>query len=416
MTRLDFDRDCVAISSCRICGSSDLQEILDLGVQPLANALKDINTNDVEKKFPLILLRCAGCTAIQLSVNVNPKLMFQEYLWVTGTTPTAKSHCQILAKNIIDRSLVENPKILEIGSNDGTLLMELRKLSDGQLFGIDPAQNIADGISDDSLNIKAAFFDEDFADKFYQEYGFVDVIVARNVLSHVPDLNNVMAGVNKILSPNGIFVVEFHEASRILNEVHYDSIYHEHTFYHSIRSMSEAQAKIEMHPFDLLASPISGGSFVLFSSEKKLAQSTELLAALNQEEQSGVQSESVWLKFSELALENIEKNRAYLLDADKKIRGFGASARSSTLLNAIGTPAMVLAELADNNPLKWGKLSPGLDLPINSPALVIDNSVDTVFICPFNFEAEIVSYLKNELNWSGEVYLPLPGTPRIYSI
>lgn len=417
MTHLDSDKDCIAVSSCRVCGSSSLNEVLDLGLQPLANSLREPGSEVIEKKYPLVLVRCTDCTALQLSVNINPKLMFQEYLWVTGTTPTAKSHCEALAKRIIAHSPVENPRILEIGSNDGTLLKELRKWTTGELFGIDPAENIANEISDDSLNIEAAFFSADFADTFFRENGSVDIVVARNVLSHVPNLNDVMSGVERILSPKGVFVVEFHEASKILREVHYDSIYHEHTFYHSIRSMTAAQAKIDRHPFDLMASPISGGSFVLFSSKGHQSKTPELMAAVDQEERSGVQSEDEWLKFSKLALRNISDVREYLTASrSKKVRAFGASARSSTLLNAIGASASTLSEIADNNPLKWGKLSPGLHLTIDSPVKIIDNSVDTVFICPFNFETEIVTYLRDDLKWSGEVYLPLPGSPRSYSI
>ncbi len=416
MIHLDSDEDFETITNCRICESIDLQEILNLGDQPLANALRTPDDESFEKKFPLVLSRCRKCTTVQLSVNVNPKLMFQDYLWVTGTTATAREHCHVLATEISIMSL-PNPSILEIGSNDGTLLKELQKVTSGALYGVDPAIDISKSIENSGINVITDFFTSSFASNFEQNHGLVDLIIARNVLSHVPDLRDVFLGIDTILSPSGIFIVEFHEASRILNELHYDSIYHEHTFYHSIRSMSEAQASIGLVPYDILESPISGGSHILISSRVMQPPTSRFLAAIEAENGSKVQSESAWMNFARLANENLEEIRDFLKkNTGTRIKAFGASARSSTLLNAIGTSAKALSGIADNNPLKWGKVSPGTHLPINSPKEMISDSIEMVFICPFNFEAEIIDYLNNTLGWHGRVYLPLPGKPRIYNI
>lgn len=416
MIRLDSDEDFAIITSCRICESADLHEILNLGDQPLANALRVPDDNSVEKRFPLVLIRCRKCTTVQLSINVNPKLMFQDYFWVTGTTATAREHCRGLASEILGMSS-PNPSILEIGSNDGTLLKELQKITSGALYGVDPAIDISKSVDNSGINVTTDFFSSSFANDFGQAHGLVDVVIARNVLSHVPDLRDVFLGIDKILSPSGVFVVEFHEASRILNEVHYDSIYHEHTFYHSIRSMTEAQATIGFLPFDILESPISGGSHILISSRIVRPPSSRLSAAIEIENESRVQSEKAWMNFAKLANENLQEIRDHLKkNIGTPMRAFGASARSSTLMNAIGDSAKVFTGIADNNPLKWGKVSPGTHLPINSPKEIINESIKMVFICPFNFETEIVDYLSHTLGWHGDVYLPLPGSPRIYAI
>jgi SAM-dependent methyltransferase len=416
MIHLDSDEDFETVTKCRICESPDLHEILNLGEQPLANALRTHEDNSVEKIFPLVLSRCRSCTTVQLSINVNPKLMFQDYFWVTGTTATAREHCSRLASEISKISST-NPSILEIGSNDGTLLKEFQKFTSGGLYGVDPAIDISRSIKIPGINVITDFFTSSFASDFEQAKGLVDVVIARNVLSHVPDLRDVFLGIDKILSPSGIFVVEFHEASRILSELHYDSIYHEHTFYHSIRSMTEAQATIGLVPFDILESPISGGSHILISSRVVQPPTARFLTAIQHEETSNVQSESAWMNFARLSNENLEEIRDFLKNnTGTSIKAFGASARSSTLLNAIGTPAKALSGIADNNPLKWGKVSPGTHLPIKSPKEMINDSIEMVFICPFNFEAEIVDYLNNTLGWHGSVYLPLPGKPRIYTI
>jgi SAM-dependent methyltransferase len=416
MKPLDLNSDFKIISNCRICNSNQLQEILDLGIQPLANNLRSFEDQNIEKKFPLIILRCSECTAIQLSVNVNPKLMFQDYLWITGTSQSARDHCNKLA-NYIAELPNKSPVILEIGSNDGTLLKALRKKTKGKLHGVDPARNITEIYVEESIKNHNSFFDRNFATTFLANFGRVDIIIARNVLSHVPDIIDVMNGIDLILAPDGLCIIEFHEASKILSEVHYDSIYHEHTFYHSIRSMTEALAQVGLVPFDVIKSPISGGSFVLVSSRNSIKASSGLNEAKHIEESLGVHNEKAWQNFAKLAKDNLLSINRYLTEnSNRKIKAFGASARSSTLLNAIGENSKKLTAIADNNPLKWSKYSPGQHLLIDSPKQIIQKDTEIVFICPFNFETEITTYLTKELNWHGEVVLPLPNKIRSYLI
>ena len=416
MKPLDLNTNFKTIINCRICNSEKLQEILDLGIQPLANNLRSFEEQTLERKFPLILLRCSDCTSIQLSVNVNPNLMFQEYLWITGTSQSARDHCDNLADYISEFSK-EFSVILEIGSNDGTLLKALKEKTNSKLHGVDPAQNIIQSFQEDGIQNHNSFFDLNFASSFYSKFGAVDVVIARNVLSHVPDILEVMNGIDLILAPEGICLIEFHEASKILTEIHYDSIYHEHTFYHSIRSMTEALAHVGLVPFDVIKSPISGGSFVLVSSRNSIKASTGLNEAKYIEESLGVHDEKAWQNFAKLAKENLLSINRYLTEnSNRKIKAFGASARSSTLLNAIGENSKKLTAIADNNPLKWGKYSPGQHLLIDSPKQMIQKDTEIVFICPFNFETEITTYLTKELNWHGEVVLPLPNKIRSYLI
>ena len=416
MKPLDLNTNFKTIINCRICNSEKLQEILDLGIQPLANNLRSFEEQTLERKFPLILLRCSDCTSIQLSVNVNPNLMFQEYLWITGTSQSARDHCDNLADYISEFSK-EFSVILEIGSNDGTLLKALKEKTNSKLHGVDPAQNIIQSFQEDGIQNHNSFFDLNFASSFYSKFGAVDVVIARNVLSHVPDILEVMNGIDLILAPEGICLIEFHEASKILTEIHYDSIYHEHTFYHSIKSMTKALSHVGLIPFDLIKSPISGGSFVLVSSRNGIKASSRLNEAEEFEESLGVHDEKSWINFAKLSKRNLTSINKYLIEnSNRKIRAFGASARSSTLINAIGDNSKYLTAIADNNPLKWGKYSPGQHLLIDSPKEIIEKDTEIVFICPFNFETEITTYLAKELDWHGEVVLPLPNQIRKYLI
>jgi SAM-dependent methyltransferase len=342
--------------------------------------------------------------------------MFQNYLWVTGTTDTARKHCRQLTNEILDRCSVDSPVALEIGSNDGTLFHELSKAGASWVFGVDPASNLKPKASP-GVSFIEGFFSKSFGEDLAASGIAADVIVARNVLSHVPDLNDVMLGIRAVASPDAVVVIEFHEASGILRELHYESIYHEHTFYHSIKSIQAALSQIDFTIFDLTKSPISGGSFVVYASRLKREQSRELSEALSHEEQSGIYREEDWIKFAGKALENLEQLREiFRSERDYRWVAFGASARSSTLLNSVGEPASVMSCLVDNNPLKQGKKSPGLGLPIVSPGAGINSDVQKVFVCAFNFEEEIIEHLRTVCGWSGEVILPLPTTIRRYFI
>jgi SAM-dependent methyltransferase len=415
MSHSVLEADYTTITHCRICESTELEKILDLGEQPLANSLL-FNPDEIELFVPLIIIRCDNCSTIQLSVNVNPKLMFQEYLWVTGTSESSRKHCQDLAINIF-KNLIDVTSILEIGSNDGTLLKELKFKGVKRLIGVDPAKNIAETIQESNFDIYVQFFSYEFAKEFKEKNERVDVVVARNVLSHVPDLKDVMAGIAEIISDEGLVVIEFHEATKILTELHYDSIYHEHTFYHSIKSMGAALEKIGFKIFDLMESPISGGSFVIFASRKDLSKSKSLLNAVEAETLAGIYDLAVWKNFAVEVLNHLKLLRTRLNNSQGETwRSFGASARSSTLMNAIGLESKNLIAVADNNPLKSHRFSPGIHLLIDKPEHVINNTVTHIFIFAFNFEEEIVKHLRDTLHWSGKVYVPLPNSPREYLI
>ena len=405
------------ITNCRICDSSKIDSILNLGNQPLANALREADDTTEEIYIPLEIIRCDNCTTVQLSVNVDPDIMFKEYFWVTGTTKTATDHLEKLSTLISKRCIKINPSLLEVGSNDGSLLKILKENDFGQLYGVDPAKNIVESINEPEIIFYTDFFNYSFTENFTRLNGNVDIVVARNVFSHVPDLVNCLKGVANLLTDDGLFVIEFHEATKILTEIHYDSIYHEHTFYHSIKSISEAAKIAGLNPFDIEISPISGGSFILFFS-KKLKEKTPILIGHEiSENKSGVLTIQKWQEFAKKSLKNIEDVREYLnSNLGRKICGFGASARSSTLVNAIGSECQNIVGIADNNPLKQGKLSPSIHLQIESPKKLITSDVDIVIVFPFNFEKEIIIFLKETLGWSGEVYLPLPNAPRVLKI
>jgi len=416
MIASDLSSEWVKINSCRTCESNELVNVLDLGMHPLANSLLDVD-DQYEITAPLVLIRCSACTTIQLSVNVDPRFMFQNYLWVTGSTKTARQHCENLAALIVKKCDKGNLRILEIGSNDATLLQSLINKGASQVYGVDPASNLQQENLPHNIKLYEGFFNHELALKIQDEVEKVDVVVARNVLSHVPNLRDVMLGIEALVTDQSIVVIEFHDASKILTELHYESIYHEHTFYHSIRSIQAALSRIAFKIFDVSPSPISGGSHVIFASRENKEISLELEKALIDEEHSGVYHNDSWRDFASNTSNHLAQLRdIFKSEAQSTWLAFGASARSSTLLNSIGPSARILRRIVDNNPLKQGKLSPGLKLPICDPRDTVDASVEKIFICAFNFEEEITSCLSEELGWRGEVILPLPLKIRRYKV
>ncbi len=403
------------INICGLCSSKNLKSIFNFGLQPLANSLNLESSPKVERTFELNLLICTECFLVQLSEKVNPNLMFSEYSWITGTSDSTKRHCEKLAKQILNYKPLKRKKILEIGSNDATFLYNFINSQAELILGVDPANNFTTFYKP-PLEFFNTFFTEASAKEILAKYGHFDVIVARNVFSHIPDAREVFRAVSILLAKNGIFYIEFHWLKVILNELHYDSIYHEHTYYHSINSISRFLSEFGLQPFEVWESPISGGSLILSVSKENQDSSNNLHIYNDLEKESGICDLESWNKFSFKIEQNISEAREYLeRNNDKKIYGFGVSARSSTIMNAIGTSSNYLKGIADNNKLKWGKYTPGVHLPIMSPKKAVGYKPDIFMIFPFNFELEIIDQLK-QLGWSGEVVLPLPKKLRTFTI
>ena len=397
---------------CRVCNSNDLVLVIDLGEQPLANAL--ITEPSIpEVTAPLQLVRCQNCAAIQLSINVDPETLFSTYLWVTGTSQTSIAHCAWLANEISNLLEDNQDSILEIASNDGTLLKEFQKLGK-QVLGVDPAKNIAEIAETQGVKTLPLFFTADSAVQIVKNEGLNDAVIARNVFSHIPDPLGVLIGMANCLDKNGIGIIEFHRADVIMSELHYDSIYHEHTLYQSIDSMCRLANNAGLEPFDIKPSPISGGSWILFLNHKSHTRSKtqKLKDAIKAEITSGVLTAECWNDFA-LKVENhrskltLEVSKRY--KQGKKIIAYGASARSSTILNATSISAKEIMCIADNSALKQDNFSPGKNIEIKSVTEALRLNPDVILLLAFNFRKEIEYSLRNDFNWTGELIVPFPG-------
>lgn len=404
-------RDSETITRCRVCGGRDLVEVLDLGSQPLANSLKD-SADAPEARYPLRIGHCASCSLIQLLETVRKEILFETYVWVTGTASGTREYAEEFCRRARARSRVtEEDLVLEVASNDGTFLKPF-KLAGHPVLGVDPAANISEMARSNGVETVTAFFDRDIAARVLREHGPARLAIARNVIPHVSELHDVVAGIADVLAEDGTGIIEFHDAGKILSDLHYDSIYHEHLCYFSLGSMSHLLGMHGLAPFDLDRSPISGGSYVLYFSKDVRPASPALEDARAQEVARGVAGRQAWVGFAERTRQHRSDSLACIaLHAGDTVVGFGASARSSTYLNYCGITSEDVAAVIDNNRLKQGRFTAGSSIPIVSFEEGVALNPAVMFVLGWNFLGEIRAQCA-AAGYSGTYLVPFPGSPR----
>lgn len=399
-------------SSCRICHSNSLHEIIDLGDHPPANSLYEEESTP-PPCVPLRLMFCNFCGTVQLSGTVDPMFLFSKYFWVTGTSKTALEHSRDFANLALRHCMIDNPHVIEIASNDGTFLRSFQE-KNCKVLGIDPAENLARLASDSGIPTIPAFFDLDFAKDFVSEKPPGDLVVARNVIPHVKEIHSVIEGISTILAPDGVGIIEFHDTKLILDELQYDYIYHEHLYYFTLHSIEHLLKKHGLHIYDLTHSPISGGSHVIFFSKTPKTKTKEALLAFEQEKVSGVNDLDGWVSFRERVLRHREKLLGILSGINRKILAYGASARSSTILNFCKIDNRKVSAIIDKNSLKHGLITPGSNIPIISyeGGASLAKEHELVLLLAWNFQNEVISDLRRD-HYGGKFLVPLTGDPRI---
>ena len=401
------------IDACRLCSSKDLQLVLDLGDQPPANSLRKSFDESVPDA-PLKLVQCSNCDVVQLTATVAPDYLFSQYVWVTGTSATARSYSETYRSEVLNRSHISSPFVVEVASNDGTFLKQFKDQG-CQILGIDPAQNIASEASNAGIPTIAEFFDVNIAKRILSEYQQPHIVMARNVIPHVKEIHSIVEGMAALVDDNGVVVIEFHYAKTIADELHYDSIYHEHLFYFSIKSIAALFAQYHLFPFDVFSSPISGGSLVLFFSKQKREHSQSLGSFIDIEENSGLNAHSTWQMFGEKSKQHAFNLKSTVEKYAKNgpLIAYGASARSSTLMNFAGISNEEIEYVIDRNPIKQGLFTAGTNIPIISFEEGIKKlSGRNLLLLAWNFEDEIVADLRAS-GFLGDIIVPLPNKVHI---
>jgi len=400
------------IECCRISDSKELMPILDLGIHGLANSPKK-RKDDHEDTFPLSTSFCKKSSLFQLDQIILKKL-YDEYVWVTGTSKQAVDYSYTFYDKVIQYiSPDKNDLIIEIASNDGTFIKRFIENNFKKVIGVDPAVNIAKFANQNNIKTINDYWSTSLASDIIKnnEYGFAKVVFARNVIFHAIDLYDNIQGIYDVLLDDGVGIIEFHEASVIQKELHYDSIYHEHVIYFSIKSITYLLNRFNLNTFHVERSPTSGGSFAIYFSKNKRTKTKELIHEEQMEEYNQVNELSTWKNFSKrVKTHKNEMNKLISSLEGKKIIGFGSSARSQTLLKYCDLNDNILSAIIDNNPLKQNLYTPTTSIPIVDFDKGMKQNPEVIIILAYNFQEEIVHQCK-EAEYKGEFILPLPNTP-----
>lgn len=401
---------------CLICNYKKFNQVLNLKKQPLANSLR-FNKKKKQKKYPLNLIQCKNCSTVQLNYIVNPKQLFENYVWTTNSSKAINNYAKFFF-NKFNKVLKKKSKVLEVASNDGTFLRYFKQKKHF-IIGVDPAKNIAKIANKNRIKTLPKFFNFKTSNSIKKKYKKFDFIFARNVIPHVKEINSIIKGIYNLLEDTGTCAVEFHYAGKIIDELHYDSIYHEHLHYFTIKTISKLFAKFKLYPYNVFKSPISGGSLVIYFS-KTIKKKTNFLEKLIKiENQKKYNSFKTWNNFGIKSYSHKKKLFKILKsykNKDYQIIGYGASARSSTVINYTGLNEKIINYIIDNNPLKMNKYSPGTGIKIQKFSQnLISNRKLCLVIFAWNFKDEIIRSLKKS-KVKTKLLIPFPNKITVHEI
>jgi SAM-dependent methyltransferase len=399
---------------CRICGERNLQPILSLGETPLANSLlRREQLSEPEPRFPLDLYFCPDCSMVQISETVPPEKLFREYLYFSSFSDTALKNAETIVNRMIEgKRLDENHLVVELASNDGYLLQFYVKRG-VRVLGVEPAQNIAKVANERGVRTVSEFFGAELAQKLAGDGSRADVIHANNVLAHVADTNDFVAGIKRLLKPGGTVVIEAPYVKDTIDNVEFDQIYHEHLCYFSLTSLANLFARHDLTITDVERLPIHGGTLRVFVEHSETASVKQPVKDLFEEEEGwGVNDVSFYQTFGERVeelRENLLKLLRELKAEDKRIAAYGASAKGSTLLNYFRIGRETLDFVADRSTVKQGLFTPGTHLPVVAPESLLQAKPDYVLLLTWNFADEILAQQDEYRRQGGKFIVPIPA-------
>jgi SAM-dependent methyltransferase len=390
--------------------------LVDLGATPLANEFVVASQRGTEqRRYPLVLNLCSLCGHVQLRDIVEADLLFRDYVYVSSTSPVFVDHFRRYAEFVIARSsLAPGSQVLEIGSNDGVLLRFFKEAG-MRVLGVDPAREIAGRATADGIQTIPDFFDERLAQALAERYGSFAVIAANNVLAHADDLHGIVKGVARVLANDGIFICEVSYLLDVVRNKLFDTIYHEHVSYHTLKSLTDLLRPHGLEVVDAMRVPTHGGSLRVVVQRKtsSVRVSKNVSNLLNEEVALGLQQPTPYRQMFEEVRELGTRLRAVLENfrrQRKRIVGFGAPAKATTLMFYFGMSRTTFDYIVDDSPLKQGLYSPGLHIPIvpSSHLYEAEHAPDYVVVLAWNFADSIIRNHQRFRDNGGHFVVPLP--------
>ena len=403
-----------------MCGSSRLYRFLDLGFTPPADQFRRKDQlREADVYYPLQVNSCEDCGLAQLSYVVSPEVLYRnDYPYESSTTRTGRQHWADFAASVVKRfDLGPKNLAVDIGSNVGVLLAAFK--SHGVcIHGVDPAANIVLIAQRNGIDTDCEFFNAETAQRIVQKKGRASVITATNVFAHVDDLNAFMHSVKCLLDENGVFIFEAPYFVNLLKKNEYDTIYHEHLSYFSVKPLIPFFEKHGLEVFDIEESDIHGGSFRVFVGRRGQRTVTEKVGELlRAESDMGIYNRATLDKFA-ASVKNNKRELVWLLQSlkhqGKRIAGISAPAKGMTLLNYCGIDGDVLEFITEKSALKIGRHTPGAHIPVVSDAELLDTQPDYALLLAWNFADEIMKNLDEYRQRGGKFIIPIP-TPTIVS-
>lgn len=401
---------------CSFCDSWAMTEIMDFGRVALAGGFLKREQFPTENTYPLRLDFCRDCFAVQVIDKVSATVLFEDYFYFSSSIQTLRDHFREYAAEVTSRFLTPAAStVIEFGCNDGILLRPLADQGIRTVIGVDPATNVVATIDDPRVGVINDFFTEDVAESIVARYGHADMVMANNVYAHIPDIQGVTRAVRNVLRPDGVFVFEVHYLGKVINELQYDMIYHEHLYYYSLLSAMNHFARYDMMVFDVKPVPIHAGSMRFYVCKKgsRHAVASAAVAALENEERShGFDRAETFARFAADVAERKTELMALLdrlREEGKSVAGYGASGRANTMIQYCGIDQDHMQYMIDDAPAKKGFYTPGSHFIIHPSTILQQGSPpDYLLIFAWSFLDEIARKNQPYLDNGGHMIVPLP--------
>ncbi len=393
---------------CRVCDGNKLEKVLDLGNQPWCNHFLKPEEVGTEPTYPLRVVYCHDCSTTQLDYTVKKEIMFGDHTYLSGVTKSLSSHFKSVADEIdaIVPHKDRKKTVLDIGSNDGTQLKHFQALG-YEVLGVESSKTTAKIAMDDNVPTLNAFFNLETAKNIGKKF---DVINAAGVFFHLEELHSVTEGIRESLEPDGTFMVQFLYMKKIVENLAFDQIYHEHLLYYNLKNIEVLLNRHGLEMFDCKLTPIHGGSMIGYVTHKgQKAKTQRYLEACASENAAKSNDIATYHEFAKRVEKMKERDIAYL-DQKKKegktIFGMGAPVKGNTLLNYFGVGKKHLECLVEKNTLRKGLISPGMHLPVLIES-ELTTTPDVYYVLAWNFRKEILANNKHLIEKGVEFYFPV---------
>ena len=399
---------------CRLCGADLTRTFVDLGMSPLCESyIPADKLDDPEAFYPLHVRICSSCLLVQLPAYVSGEDIFADYAYFSSYSDSWVAHARNYAQAMTARlGLTAKSLVTEVASNDGYLLQHF--LADGiPVLGVEPAANIAKAARARGIRTESQFLGKESGRMISEHYGQADLVVANNVLAHVPDIRGFVQGLSALVKDAGLVTLEFPHLLQLIEQRQYDTIYHEHYSYLSLLTSSRALATAGLTVIDIEELTTHGGSLRVYAKPRQSVgePSGRVKEVLDREESAGLHSIAGHQGFANDVLNIKTDLLEFLLCAardGRTVAGYGAPGKGNTLLNHCGIRSDLLSYTVDRSPVKQGKFLPGTHIPIFAPDHLAKTRPDYVLVLPWNLREEITRQLEYIRSWGGRLVFPIP--------